>query len=56
MLLFAFADSRQMQRIFPLASVSRPAHPASYPVDTGGPYPGCKSRPARDADHSPPST
>jgi hypothetical protein len=32
------------------------AHPASYPMGTGGPYPGGKARPGRDADHSPPSS
>jgi hypothetical protein len=32
------------------------AHPASYPVGTGGPFPGDKARPGRDADHSPPSS
>jgi hypothetical protein len=33
------------------------AHPASYPMGTGGggPFPGGKARPGRDADHSPPS-
>jgi hypothetical protein len=31
------------------------AHPASYPMGTGGPLPGVKARPGRDADHSPPS-
>jgi hypothetical protein len=29
------------------------AHPASYPMGTGGPFPGGKARPGRDADHSP---
>jgi hypothetical protein len=29
------------------------AHPASYPVDTGGPFDGAKARPGRDAHHSP---
>jgi hypothetical protein len=29
-------------------------HPASCPVGTGGPFPGGKARPGRDADHSPP--
>jgi hypothetical protein len=29
------------------------AHPASCPMDTGGPFPGGKARPGRDADHSP---
>jgi hypothetical protein len=32
------------------------AHPASYPMSTGGPFPGGKARPGRDADHSPPSS
>jgi hypothetical protein len=32
------------------------AHPASYTIGTGGPFPGGKARPGRDADHSPPST
>jgi hypothetical protein len=32
------------------------AHPASWPMDTGGPFPGGKARPGRDADHSPPSS
>jgi hypothetical protein len=32
------------------------AHPASCSVGTGGPFPGAKARPGRDADHSPPSS
>jgi hypothetical protein len=32
------------------------AHPASCPMGTGGPFPGDKARPGRDADHSPPSS
>jgi hypothetical protein len=32
------------------------AHPASYPMGTGGPFPGGKAWPRRDADHSPPSS
>jgi hypothetical protein len=32
------------------------AHPASYPMGTGGSFPGGKARPGRDADHSPPSS
>jgi hypothetical protein len=32
------------------------AHPASYPMGTGGPFPGGKAGPGRDADHSPPSS
>jgi hypothetical protein len=31
------------------------AHPASYPMGTGGAVPGVK-RPGREADHSPPSS
>jgi len=37
-------------------SVVSGAHPASYPMGTGGPFPGGKARPGRDADHSPPSS
>jgi hypothetical protein len=29
------------------------AHPASCAMGTGGPFPGGKARPGRDADHSP---
>jgi hypothetical protein len=32
------------------------AHPASSPMGTGGPFPGGKARPGRDADISPPSS
>jgi hypothetical protein len=32
------------------------AHPASCPMGTGGPFPGGKARPGRDADHAPPSS
>jgi hypothetical protein len=32
------------------------AHPASCPMGTGGPFPGGKARPGRDADLSPPSS
>jgi hypothetical protein len=32
------------------------AHPASCTTGTGGPFPGVKARPGRDADHSPPSS
>jgi hypothetical protein len=28
------------------------AHPASCTIGTGGPFPGAKARPRRDADHS----
>jgi hypothetical protein len=52
-------DPRQRQRIFPLASVSRPAlGPTQPPVQwvTGVLLPGGKARPGRDAGHSPPSS
>jgi hypothetical protein len=29
------------------------AHPTSCTMGTGGPFPGAKARPRRDADHSP---
>jgi hypothetical protein len=32
------------------------AHLASCTMGTGGPFPGGKARPRRDADHSPPSS
>jgi hypothetical protein len=32
------------------------AHPASYPMGTGGSFPRGKARPGRDADHLPPSS
>jgi hypothetical protein len=32
------------------------AHPASCPMVPGGPFPGGKARPGRDADHSPQSS
>jgi hypothetical protein len=32
------------------------AHPASCTMGTGGPFPGTKARPRRDADHSPQSS
>jgi hypothetical protein len=32
------------------------AHPASCSLGIGGPFPGVKARPGRDADHSPPSS
>jgi hypothetical protein len=33
---------------------SSEAHPASCTMGTGGPFPGSKVQPGRDADHSPP--
>jgi hypothetical protein len=49
------------ERILPLASMFRPAlRPTQPPVSGygggGGPFPGTKARPWRDADHSPPSS
>jgi hypothetical protein len=35
----------------PCVQTGSGAHPASYPMGTGG-----KARPGRDADHSPPSS
>jgi hypothetical protein len=32
------------------------AHPTSYPMGTGGPFPGGKAQSGRDADHSPSSS
>jgi hypothetical protein len=32
------------------------AHPAFCTMGIGGPFPGAKARPGRDADHSPPSS
>jgi hypothetical protein len=32
------------------------AHQASYPMGTGGSFPGGKAQLGRDADHSPPSS
>jgi hypothetical protein len=51
-------DPRQGQRIFIVASASRPAlGPTQPPVQwvpgTGGPFPGGTARSGRDADHSP---
>jgi hypothetical protein len=31
-------------------------HPASYTMGGGGPFPGAKARPGRDADHTPASS
>jgi hypothetical protein len=51
-------DSRQRQRIFPVACVQTGswAHPYSCTMGTGGPFKGAKARPERDADHSLPSS
>jgi hypothetical protein len=54
-------DPRRGQRMFPLASVSRPAvgftqPPVQWVPGGGGPFPGGKARQGRDADQSPPSS
>jgi hypothetical protein len=36
----------------PCVQTGSGAHPASYLMGTGGPFPGGKARPGRDADHS----
>jgi hypothetical protein len=36
----------------PCVQTGSEAHPVSYPMGTGGPFPGGKARPGRDADHS----
>jgi hypothetical protein len=41
---------------WPLRPDRSGAHPASYPIGTGGSFPRGKARPGRDADHSPPSS
>jgi hypothetical protein len=38
----------------PCVQIGTGAHPASYPMGTGGPFPGGKARTGRDTDHSPP--
>jgi hypothetical protein len=40
----------------PCVQTGSGAHPASYPMGTGGSFPGGKARPGRDTDHSPPSS
>jgi hypothetical protein len=42
--------------IQPNVQTSSEVHPASYPMGTGGRFPGGKARPGRDADHTPPSS
>jgi hypothetical protein len=36
----------------PCVQTGSGAHPASCPIGIGGPFPGGKTRPGRDADHS----
>jgi hypothetical protein len=40
----------------PCVQTGSGAHPASHSMSTGRPFLGGKSRPGRDADHSPPSS
>jgi hypothetical protein len=40
----------------PCVQTGSEAHPASYSMDTGGPFPGGNGRLGRDIDHSPPSS
>jgi hypothetical protein len=40
----------------PCVQTGSEVHPASYPMGTGGPFPGGTARPGRDADHSSPSS
>jgi hypothetical protein len=40
----------------PCVQTGSGAHPASYPVGTGSPFPGGIARPGRDAEHSSPSS
>jgi hypothetical protein len=55
-------DDRVIEVRFPAEATSlcvqtgSEAHPASCTMGTGGSFPGCKARPGRDADHSPPSS
>jgi hypothetical protein len=49
-------DPRQRRKDFSCVQTGFGAHPASCPMGTGGPFPGGKARPGRDANHSPPST
>jgi hypothetical protein len=51
--------SRQRRKDFSsslCAQTGSGAHPASCTMGTGGPIPGAKARPGRDADHSHHST
>jgi hypothetical protein len=47
------------EKDFSLSFVSRPAQGPTQSLENGyrgGPFPGNKARPGRDADHSPPSS
>jgi hypothetical protein len=47
------AEAKDFSSSFCVQTGSR-AHPDRYTMGTGGPFPGDKARPGRDADHSPP--
>jgi hypothetical protein len=52
-------DPRQREEDFSsnlCAQTGPGAHSASYPMGIGGPFPGGKARPGRDAIHPPPSS
>jgi hypothetical protein len=49
------AGEKDFSSILGVQTVSG-AHPVSCPMGTEGPFPGAKTRPGRDADHSPPSS
>jgi hypothetical protein len=49
------AGAEDFSSILPVQTDSG-AHPASCTMGTGGPFPGVKAQPGRDADHSPPSS
>jgi hypothetical protein len=53
-LLFILGKKRKPWYIFLVELLL--VYAASYPMDTGGSFPGGKARPGRDADHSPPSS
>jgi hypothetical protein len=65
LLLKDFTDealwSFEIQKYFEIINLLRHltgsgAHPAPCTEGTGGPFPGGKARPGRDADHPPPSS
>jgi hypothetical protein len=50
----SWAEAKDFSSIL-CVKTSSGAHPASCTMGTGGPFPGGKARPERDADHSPSS-
>ena len=50
-----FGIESRWGRDFPPVQTGPEAHPASCKMGTGS-FPGCKVRPGRAADHSPPSS